>query len=641
MEETHQELLEPPRVSHKKKTDREREKERLEKELTEEARAEYRNRQKELSRPLIPREPLKRTDGNNWVHVLCATWTPEIRFSHASVLERAEGFSAIPMERYEATCKVCKGNRHGSCVSCLHCKANFHVGCAVQAGYTFGFDVTPVKGSRKDQFVTVTLGEETGYLTAAIWCKDHAVKSIIHSVSETADDTGRSALQLFVENYKQADRTLTGTARKANLLSLSAKLPTQPAASVAAVNRRVSVAGVAAARGARNSSVGLPRNSDDNERASLPAEGPDEAIQRECVNCGIDVSPKWWPVEPSQSPPKTQPEMDQSRDVPMLDATDDIAQTNGNSVVKSEKPNGEGLSRTEIATLPSRSSAGMSPHQPPASVHMNRSATDPLGELHDELGNNSSAQHHCHKCHWRMLHEPTPAPEAKRSSPTPPKQAGPGSLATQNNATVSPHQLPASIPAERSRNGMTPGQVPVPHPYLGPYQPAGGFPPPPQALTPNGVNGPYSHVAHPPPQPPQYAQANGHHSPHLGPPSYAPPNGQAPGPNIHHRGSLALSSLPPGPLSLANGLRSPPFPLASPTHMGAGPPPQQQQMFPPPRATESPFGASQQGPPVNGHHGSPPTGFVRPLTPRDSSTETRVVGNAGASASPNLRNLLH
>ncbi|THZ89310.1 hypothetical protein D6C84_00271 [Aureobasidium pullulans] len=301
IEETIQEMLEAPRVTHKKKSDREREKERLEKELMDSVQLEYNKKQASLNRPSNPREPLKRTDGNNWVHVQCAIWTPEIRFSEASLLERAEGFSAIPLERYEATCKICKKNNHGACVSCLQCRANFHVGCAIQAEYTLGFDVTPVKGSRKDQVITATLGEETGSLTAAIWCKEHAVKTPVHPISEATDDKGQNALQVFVENYKQADPTLTGTARKANLLSQSTKLASQATHTISTTNRRVSTASNVV-RSARDSPAGASRA----EQAD-GAGSPEDEPTKTCLKCQTDTSPRWWTTEETMKRLQAQP----------------------------------------------------------------------------------------------------------------------------------------------------------------------------------------------------------------------------------------------------------------------------------------------------------------------------------------------
>ncbi|KAK4550214.1 hypothetical protein LTR36_003181 [Oleoguttula mirabilis] len=312
-EETLVDLVEPPKVSHKKKTDREREKERMEKELADTMRSEYRNKQVALNRSLLPREPLKKTTGNNWVHVHCAVWTPEIRFSNAHKMEVAEGFQLIPPAKYEAVCKLCKNKDHtnkvredaGACVSCLQCNANFHASCAFEAGYQFGFDVTPVKGSRKDQITTAKLGEETGLLTAAIWCKEHVVKSIVHPLNEIVDETGKLALQVFVENYKQADLTLTGTVRKANIAQLTKDKGLQAATAVTNGTRRESTANSIAAavrRGARTSSAAEAK-AEAEEGATKISEVPEAPSERRCVKCKFDATPRWHPVV-KEPPPK-------------------------------------------------------------------------------------------------------------------------------------------------------------------------------------------------------------------------------------------------------------------------------------------------------------------------------------------------
>ena len=107
-----------------------------------------------------------------------------------------------------------------------------HVECARQHGHLLGFDVSPVKGSRRDQFNVVALNGESGTMSAVVWCKDHVpTKTIAHRMHEVVGESGQSALQLFVKNYKQADLALTGTVRKANLMMNAAKAsgaPMQP-----------------------------------------------------------------------------------------------------------------------------------------------------------------------------------------------------------------------------------------------------------------------------------------------------------------------------------------------------------------------------------------------------------------------------
>ena len=122
MRHTELDFVEPPRISHKKKTDKERDKEKAEREMAVAAAEFYQKKQEEMNRPAHPHEPLKRTAGNNWVHVTCAVWTPEMKFGNAQALEPSEGIGTIPPARYEQVCKVCK-SRDGACVGCHQCHA--------------------------------------------------------------------------------------------------------------------------------------------------------------------------------------------------------------------------------------------------------------------------------------------------------------------------------------------------------------------------------------------------------------------------------------------------------------------------------------------------------------------------------------
>ncbi|KAK8089567.1 BAH/PHD-containing protein [Apiospora hydei] len=265
IETTEHDFVEPPKNTHKKKTEKEREKDRQEREAAQKAADYYHKKQEELNRPLNPREPLKRTADNNWVHVSCAVWAPEIRFGNPKALSPAEGVPLINHSRYHEICRVCKA-KGGACVHCHHCKAPIHVECARQAGYLLGFEVSPVKGSRRDQATIVNINGETGSMSAAVWCKEHVpVKTVVHRMHDmvnqegdtNTDSAGLNALQLFVQNFKQADEALTGTVRKAKLLEIIS-------------------------------------NYDGTYKPSYADRPKGDKV---CITCGVDISPKWWPID--------------------------------------------------------------------------------------------------------------------------------------------------------------------------------------------------------------------------------------------------------------------------------------------------------------------------------------------------------
>ncbi|KAL1637156.1 putative PHD type zinc finger protein with BAH domain-containing protein [Neofusicoccum ribis] len=388
------ELIEPPKVSHKKKTDKEREKERLEKELRIQKLKEYQQHQRDKGRPELPREPLKKTAENNWVHLHCAVWTPELKFTNPKTYELVEGVGT-PTIKYDQVCKICKTAK-GACVSCHQCHTSFHVGCAHSAGYTFGFDVTPVKSSRRDAVLTFTLGQETGSLSAAIWCKEHTPKTIIHPLNEVVDESGKTALQLYVQNYKQADQTLTGTARKANLLDQFTKNIPPPVVAAQPVNRRTSTV-QAGARSARNSSAGLPKMEEPDEIQTVSLS--DYKEERKCEICDVEVSPKWWKVEDSQDAGSN---------------PDQPVNTIEGAVSSIQPPVGTPASQSEGPRFPN---GIIHPEQP----GVPREALGGKATTPDGIPLPRPGSYLCNKCHWRRKNKPELLKPPKKS-PTPPPQ---------------------------------------------------------------------------------------------------------------------------------------------------------------------------------------------------------------------------
>ena len=315
------ELMEPPKTSHKKKSEREREKERLEKELVMKETDLFYKKQHEQGRPTDPREPLKRTSGNNWVHVVCAVFNPVIKFGNAKYLEPSEGLGST-ITKPDQECKLCHADS-GACVACRMCKATFHVSCAQNHGYTMTFDVTPVKGSRRDAVNSVSFGSEQGTAEAIIYCREHTVNGILHTMNELIPDTNLNAIQHYVRHFKQADLSLTGTSRKAAIISTSTKVA-PPA--VSSKDRRVSLSNGPSA-GANNMaaapvtrSMGLSPVTVLVESEEVDGEGDrivhlsdyfePEPESKKCSSCAVEASPKWHKnimlpaiLEPEVAPP--------------------------------------------------------------------------------------------------------------------------------------------------------------------------------------------------------------------------------------------------------------------------------------------------------------------------------------------------
>ena len=63
-----------------------------------------------------------------------------------------------------------------------------HVGCAHRAGFKFGFDIQPVKSSRRDTVNIVSIGSETGNMQAMIWCPSHEPTQY-HEMTEVLPDS--------------------------------------------------------------------------------------------------------------------------------------------------------------------------------------------------------------------------------------------------------------------------------------------------------------------------------------------------------------------------------------------------------------------------------------------------------------------
>lgn len=472
-----------------------------------------------------------------------------------------------------------------------------------------GFDIAPVKGSRRDQFNIVSINGEAGIMTAAVWCKEHhPTKTIVHRMHDIVDDSGLNALQLYVQNFKEADLTLTGTVRKATLINQSTKLQA-PAPAATAPNRRASAATISAAS-ARGSISHVKMEDGPASLELISRHRLHSDICGICVTCGVEVSPKWWPYHsiPSNTPAPTERAILPDESSPYVNG-ESRDQDNGQVVT-----NGHTY-QNSTETPPN-----------PAIVTL-ESGFDLIS---DEV--------QCHKCHHKKARKETPSP----SRPIPPPKS----------ETI---RVQASVPASTAPTSAlaSPQPVHASSHYSWPHQ---------SAYSP----GPYNEWSRPSPGPSQshnpVHQYNGSRSPRGNNSNHQQVNSQS-----QIRQSVVTMPQSPRVSGPLGSQTSNAFPVSPHRSIGnsqqmqngaygsyASTMPHPHHLInggPPPRAPESPFSHHTHAP-LHHHpsfgssHASPP--INREPLPLNREPHNQNHGmrtndgrvNGGASASPSLHNLL-
>ncbi|KAL5594467.1 hypothetical protein BROUX41_001400 [Berkeleyomyces rouxiae] len=262
-----------------------RKKDKADREQAKKAAEYYSKKQEENGRPADPREALKRTADNNWIHITCAALTPELQFGNTETLVPVEGVASIPRARFDRACGICN-IKTGACVDCDGCNQSFHVECARRKPNRFfvGFTINSVKSTRRGHHNIVTVNGETGVMSPFIWCLSHeATPPSMIGLHDQIKGHSVSALQFYIQNYKQADLTLTGNVRKATVILAASK------ASSSSFGRRLS----ATASESPTTNTAQPVTADSPD--SVPESG--NCNDKVCAACGIDVSPRWWPID--------------------------------------------------------------------------------------------------------------------------------------------------------------------------------------------------------------------------------------------------------------------------------------------------------------------------------------------------------
>ncbi|GAC75620.1 PHD finger protein BR140/LIN-49 [Moesziomyces antarcticus T-34] len=234
--------------------------------------------------PLGALDAFKPTECNNWAHVLCAVWMPEVLFSDVARLKLVESCGNLPGWRYEAECSICHDAR-GACVSCSDplCRKTFHVACAHnhQPAYTLGFEIIPVKSTRRDVIATLTFKGESGHMVPQVWCKEHkelAKTKKLYDLAEVDPKTGLTSLQMFVRTNKH--------------LAVPAGTNPLVGETTYALLRRAK----------RYDSLVTP--------TVVKVETPKPGRQKSCAKCSTRFSPFWWPLPAAETRVKDEDEVE-------------------------------------------------------------------------------------------------------------------------------------------------------------------------------------------------------------------------------------------------------------------------------------------------------------------------------------------
>ncbi|CAO1614953.1 unnamed protein product [Sympodiomycopsis kandeliae] len=186
-----------------------------------------------VAEPLNSLDAVKPTECNNWAHLICAAWMPDVLFTDPVQMKPIEGAGSLPLWRYGSLCEICD-IAQGACIQCSEpgCKRTFHVSCGfTNNAYSFGFEINPVKMSRRDTIITASFKSETGHWTCLAFCRGHKDlikdKPLIYDFCELDAKTGLTALQTYVRTHKSVmpaplSNTSSGSGKNAQGIHASA-----------------------------------------------------------------------------------------------------------------------------------------------------------------------------------------------------------------------------------------------------------------------------------------------------------------------------------------------------------------------------------------------------------------------------------
>lgn len=166
----------------------------------------------------------KQTDHNEWAHVVCAIWIPEVHFANTVFLEPIVGSENIDRARWKLMCYICRKRNVGACIQCdkQNCYTAFHVTCAQQAGLYMNIEEEcvenePPNRSRKKNNKNSDANSSSSVVTEVRKCAFCDIHTPLDVLSPT---TGKSLSSMVPGSYeykeavKQAQKARMKKARK-------------------------------------------------------------------------------------------------------------------------------------------------------------------------------------------------------------------------------------------------------------------------------------------------------------------------------------------------------------------------------------------------------------------------------------------
>lgn len=304
-----------------------------------------------VGEPLTALDAVKPTECNNWAHLICAAWIPEVMVTDGVAMKPVEGAGYLPFWRYMSECEICRMTA-GACIQCSEplCKRTFHVSCALaQNTGSLRFEINPVKLSRRDSVTTASFKSETGHWTCLAFCKGHKDsfkdKPLTYDFFETDPKTGLTALQVYMRTHKSVNpASLSSSSQGTSAAAVSnghgghgdqmhallrrAKrfdtvlsevqqearrgpseshrraqtTKTPPAPPSISIGRKTATP--SPRTGSKSGAAGSPKATNNGgegeeevQRGNAKAASAKPEGTKHCIRCDIRFSPFWWPVE--------------------------------------------------------------------------------------------------------------------------------------------------------------------------------------------------------------------------------------------------------------------------------------------------------------------------------------------------------